>query len=171
MATQAHLEHSVHLLTTWGEDSSKVWMWEGRWWLGQEAHYFLTVSQLECHVMHCVCVPQGMLIESLGRRALIIGGYSLMACWCIFFTLTLTFQVKHYAVFPNIEKLSRIRLLFERLLAKMKIRMINCIELQEFAKGWIGLICLEIKKKFKAASILNVLVIILLEIFKMLHTC
>ncbi|XP_041957751.1 solute carrier family 2, facilitated glucose transporter member 11b isoform X1 [Alosa sapidissima] len=34
----------------------------------------------------------GLLIESLGRRALIIGGYSLMALWCFCFTLALTFQ-------------------------------------------------------------------------------
>ncbi|KAK3514819.1 hypothetical protein QTP70_032529 [Hemibagrus guttatus] len=32
------------------------------------------------------------LIERLGRRALIIGGYALMSLWCICFTLTLSFQ-------------------------------------------------------------------------------
>ncbi|KAL2092276.1 hypothetical protein ACEWY4_012074 [Coilia grayii] len=37
-------------------------------------------------------INAGMLIESLGRRLLLIGGYSLMALWCICFTLTLTFQ-------------------------------------------------------------------------------
>ncbi|KAL2092278.1 hypothetical protein ACEWY4_012076 [Coilia grayii] len=34
----------------------------------------------------------GLLIESLGRKALIIGGYSLMTVWCFALTLTLTFQ-------------------------------------------------------------------------------
>ncbi|XP_042564104.1 solute carrier family 2, facilitated glucose transporter member 11-like [Clupea harengus] len=34
----------------------------------------------------------GLLIESLGRRALIIGGYSLMAFWCFCLTVALTFQ-------------------------------------------------------------------------------
>uniref|UniRef100_A0A3B4B4S7 Solute carrier family 2, facilitated glucose transporter member 5 n=1 Tax=Periophthalmus magnuspinnatus TaxID=409849 RepID=A0A3B4B4S7_9GOBI len=37
-------------------------------------------------------VSQGMLIECLGRKALIMGGYSLMSICCIFFTLTLSFQ-------------------------------------------------------------------------------
>jgi len=41
----------------------------------------------------CVCVFQGLLIESLGRRALIIGGYSLMSLCCVCFTVALTFQV------------------------------------------------------------------------------
>ncbi|XP_063050385.1 solute carrier family 2, facilitated glucose transporter member 11-like [Engraulis encrasicolus] len=43
----------------------------------------------------CECLTAltcGLLIESLGRRVLIIGGYSLMAVWCMCFTLTLTFQ-------------------------------------------------------------------------------
>ncbi|XP_076853944.1 solute carrier family 2, facilitated glucose transporter member 11b isoform X2 [Brachyhypopomus gauderio] len=43
----------------------------------------------------CECITAltcCMLIEMLGRRALIIGGYSLMALWCVCFTVTLTFQ-------------------------------------------------------------------------------
>ncbi|XP_030647405.1 solute carrier family 2, facilitated glucose transporter member 11b [Chanos chanos] len=43
----------------------------------------------------CECLTAltcGLLIESLGRRVLIIGGYTLMALWCICFTVTLTFQ-------------------------------------------------------------------------------
>lgn len=40
-----------------------------------------------------LCVSQGMLIECLGRKVLIIGGYTLMSICCILFTLTLTFQV------------------------------------------------------------------------------
>ncbi|XP_060763562.1 solute carrier family 2, facilitated glucose transporter member 11b isoform X1 [Neoarius graeffei] len=43
----------------------------------------------------CECITAltcSLLIECLGRRALIIGGYSLMALWCICFTLALSFQ-------------------------------------------------------------------------------
>ncbi|XP_044052782.1 solute carrier family 2, facilitated glucose transporter member 11b isoform X1 [Siniperca chuatsi] len=43
----------------------------------------------------CECITAltcGMLIECLGRKALITGGYTLMSICCIFFTLTLTFQ-------------------------------------------------------------------------------
>uniref|UniRef100_A0A3B3SMM4 Solute carrier family 2 member 11b n=1 Tax=Paramormyrops kingsleyae TaxID=1676925 RepID=A0A3B3SMM4_9TELE len=43
----------------------------------------------------CECLTAltcGMLIESLGRRVLIIGGYSLMTFWCVCLTLTLTLQ-------------------------------------------------------------------------------
>uniref|UniRef100_A0A671LL87 Solute carrier family 2 member 11b n=1 Tax=Sinocyclocheilus anshuiensis TaxID=1608454 RepID=A0A671LL87_9TELE len=43
----------------------------------------------------CECITAltcGLLIESLGRRALIIGGYSLMSVCCICFTIALTFQ-------------------------------------------------------------------------------
>ncbi|XP_062310406.1 solute carrier family 2, facilitated glucose transporter member 11-like isoform X1 [Osmerus eperlanus] len=43
----------------------------------------------------CECITAltcGLLIECLGRKVLIIGGYTLMSIWCILFTLTLTFQ-------------------------------------------------------------------------------
>nr|XP_055054382.1 solute carrier family 2, facilitated glucose transporter member 11b [Misgurnus anguillicaudatus] len=43
----------------------------------------------------CECITAltcGLLIESLGRRALIIGGYALMSLWCVCFTISLTFQ-------------------------------------------------------------------------------
>ncbi|XP_040010798.1 solute carrier family 2, facilitated glucose transporter member 11b [Xiphias gladius] len=43
----------------------------------------------------CECITAltcGMLIESLGRKVLITGGYTLMSICCILFTLTLTFQ-------------------------------------------------------------------------------
>ncbi|KAK9975246.1 hypothetical protein ABG768_023299 [Culter alburnus] len=43
----------------------------------------------------CECITAltcGLLIESLGRRALIIGGYSLMSLCCVCFTIALTFQ-------------------------------------------------------------------------------
>ncbi|XP_048100046.1 solute carrier family 2, facilitated glucose transporter member 11-like isoform X1 [Alosa alosa] len=51
---------------------------------------YVTLGTGACECM--TALTCGMLIESLGRRALIIGGYSLMAVWCICFTLTLTFQ-------------------------------------------------------------------------------
>lgn len=37
---------------------------------------------------------QGLLIECLGRKVLITGGYILMSICCILFTLTLAFQVQ-----------------------------------------------------------------------------
>ncbi|XP_056603044.1 solute carrier family 2, facilitated glucose transporter member 11b isoform X1 [Triplophysa dalaica] len=43
----------------------------------------------------CECITAltcGLLIESLGRRVLIIGGYTLMSLWCVCLTITLTFQ-------------------------------------------------------------------------------
>ncbi|KAM4707459.1 solute carrier family 2, facilitated glucose transporter member 11-like isoform 2-T2 [Discoglossus pictus] len=43
----------------------------------------------------CECITAitcGLLIDSAGRRVLIIGGYALMAFWCIMLTLTLTYQ-------------------------------------------------------------------------------
>ncbi|XP_063171996.1 solute carrier family 2, facilitated glucose transporter member 11-like isoform X2 [Candoia aspera] len=48
----------------------------------------------------CECLTAltcGLLIESLGRRALILGGYSLMTFWCIVLTISLTFQVYAWA--------------------------------------------------------------------------
>lgn len=49
----------------------------------------------EDHGAQGVCFLQGILIESLGRRVLIMGGYTLMSIFCVLFTLTLTFQVIH----------------------------------------------------------------------------
>ncbi|XP_061624150.1 solute carrier family 2, facilitated glucose transporter member 11b isoform X2 [Phyllopteryx taeniolatus] len=43
----------------------------------------------------CECITAltcGLLIERLGRKVLITGGYMLMSCCCILFTLTMTFQ-------------------------------------------------------------------------------
>ncbi|KAG7244024.1 hypothetical protein INR49_006185 [Caranx melampygus] len=43
----------------------------------------------------CECITAltcGLLIESLGRKVLIVGGYTLMSICCILFTLTLSFQ-------------------------------------------------------------------------------
>uniref|UniRef100_A0A3B3TQ76 Solute carrier family 2 member 11b n=1 Tax=Poecilia latipinna TaxID=48699 RepID=A0A3B3TQ76_9TELE len=50
----------------------------------------------------CECITAltcGMLIECLGRKVLIMGGYVLMSICCVFFTLTLTFQ-DYSPVFP-----------------------------------------------------------------------
>ncbi|CAI9567978.1 unnamed protein product, partial [Staurois parvus] len=44
----------------------------------------------------CECITAltcGLLIDKAGRRFLIIGGYTMMAFWCILMTVTLTFQV------------------------------------------------------------------------------
>ncbi|XP_044282133.1 solute carrier family 2, facilitated glucose transporter member 11-like [Varanus komodoensis] len=43
----------------------------------------------------CECLTAltcGLLIESMGRRVLILGGYSLMALWCVVLTFSLTYQ-------------------------------------------------------------------------------
>lgn len=37
-------------------------------------------------------ILSNLLIERVGRRSLLIGGYSLMSCWSVVFTLALTFQ-------------------------------------------------------------------------------
>lgn len=37
--------------------------------------------------------PQGLLIDYVGRRCLIIGGYLFMALWSIVLTFSLTYQV------------------------------------------------------------------------------
>ncbi|XP_072839846.2 solute carrier family 2, facilitated glucose transporter member 11 isoform X3 [Pogona vitticeps] len=48
----------------------------------------------------CECLTAltcGLLIESMGRRALILGGYSLMTLWCMVLTFSLTYQVYWWA--------------------------------------------------------------------------
>uniref|UniRef100_A0A670KJP1 Solute carrier family 2, facilitated glucose transporter member 5 n=1 Tax=Podarcis muralis TaxID=64176 RepID=A0A670KJP1_PODMU len=48
----------------------------------------------------CECLTAltcGLLIESMGRRVLILGGYSLMTLWCIVLTFSLTYQVYSWA--------------------------------------------------------------------------
>nr|XP_034953907.1 solute carrier family 2, facilitated glucose transporter member 11-like isoform X1 [Zootoca vivipara] len=48
----------------------------------------------------CECLTAltcGLLIESMGRRVLILGGYSLMTFWCIVLTFSLTYQVYSWA--------------------------------------------------------------------------
>ncbi|XP_033828387.1 solute carrier family 2, facilitated glucose transporter member 11b isoform X1 [Periophthalmus magnuspinnatus] len=51
---------------------------------------YVTVGTGACECL--TALTCGMLIECLGRKALIMGGYSLMSICCIFFTLTLSFQ-------------------------------------------------------------------------------
>nr|XP_060640780.1 solute carrier family 2, facilitated glucose transporter member 11-like isoform X1 [Anolis sagrei ordinatus]XP_060640781.1 solute carrier family 2, facilitated glucose transporter member 11-like isoform X1 [Anolis sagrei ordinatus] len=49
----------------------------------------------------CECLTAltcGLLIELMGRRALILGGYSLMTLWCGLMTLALTFQVPYLSM-------------------------------------------------------------------------
>ncbi|XP_053136176.1 solute carrier family 2, facilitated glucose transporter member 11-like isoform X2 [Hemicordylus capensis] len=44
----------------------------------------------------CECLTAltcGLLIESMGRRALILGGYCLMTLWCVVLTFSLTYQM------------------------------------------------------------------------------
>uniref|UniRef100_A0A8D0E8J2 Solute carrier family 2, facilitated glucose transporter member 5 n=1 Tax=Salvator merianae TaxID=96440 RepID=A0A8D0E8J2_SALMN len=48
----------------------------------------------------CECLTAltcGLLIESMGRRVLILGGYSLMTFWCTVLTFSLTYQVYSWA--------------------------------------------------------------------------
>ncbi|XP_051922856.1 solute carrier family 2, facilitated glucose transporter member 11b isoform X1 [Hippocampus zosterae] len=67
------------------------------------AHYVFTQSGIPSERIPyatvgtgaCECVTAltcGLLIEHLGRKVLIIGGYTLMSICCILFTLTITFQ-------------------------------------------------------------------------------
>uniref|UniRef100_H3BDJ3 Solute carrier family 2 member 11b n=1 Tax=Latimeria chalumnae TaxID=7897 RepID=H3BDJ3_LATCH len=51
---------------------------------------YITVGTGACECL--TALTCGFLIENLGRRILIIGGYSLMALWCIVLTITLTYQ-------------------------------------------------------------------------------
>uniref|UniRef100_A0A8C7PPP7 Solute carrier family 2, facilitated glucose transporter member 5 n=1 Tax=Oncorhynchus mykiss TaxID=8022 RepID=A0A8C7PPP7_ONCMY len=61
---------------------------------------YVTVGTGACECL--TALTCGMLIETLGRKVLIIGGYTLMAFWCICFTLTLTFQVKALVFYDRI---------------------------------------------------------------------
>ncbi|KAM6965140.1 solute carrier family 2, facilitated glucose transporter member 11b [Aplochiton taeniatus] len=51
---------------------------------------YATVGTGACEAL--TALTCGMLIESLGRKVLIIGGYTLMMVWCVLFTFALTFQ-------------------------------------------------------------------------------
>ncbi|XP_062822197.1 solute carrier family 2, facilitated glucose transporter member 11 isoform X1 [Anolis carolinensis] len=49
----------------------------------------------------CECLTAltcGFLVESMGRRALILGGYTLMTVWCGLMTVSLTFQVPYLSM-------------------------------------------------------------------------
>ncbi|XP_069475454.1 solute carrier family 2, facilitated glucose transporter member 11-like isoform X2 [Ambystoma mexicanum] len=61
---------------------------------------YVTLGTGACECM--TALTCGLLIEYTGRRVLIIGGYVLMAFWCIILTITLTYQ----EVFPWIPYLS-----------------------------------------------------------------
>ncbi|XP_044226928.1 solute carrier family 2, facilitated glucose transporter member 11-like isoform X1 [Thunnus albacares] len=51
---------------------------------------YMTVGTGACECL--TALTCGLLIESLGRKVLITGGYTLMSVCCILFTLTMTFQ-------------------------------------------------------------------------------
>ncbi|KAK6483589.1 solute carrier family 2 [Huso huso] len=51
---------------------------------------YITIGTGACECL--TALTCGLLVESLGRRILIIGGYSLMTVWCALLTVTLTFQ-------------------------------------------------------------------------------
>lgn len=51
---------------------------------------YVTVGTGACECL--TALTCGMLIECLGRKVLIMGGYSLMSLCCVLFTLSLTFQ-------------------------------------------------------------------------------
>ncbi|XP_042277542.1 solute carrier family 2, facilitated glucose transporter member 11-like isoform X2 [Thunnus maccoyii] len=51
---------------------------------------YVTVGTGACECL--TALTCGLLIESLGRKVLITGGYTLMSVCCILFTLTMTFQ-------------------------------------------------------------------------------
>lgn len=59
---------------------------------------FICLLNLPTWSCDMLCVSQGMLIEYLGRKVLIMGGYALMSVCCVFFTLTLTFQVSYFMI-------------------------------------------------------------------------
>lgn len=45
-------------------------------------------------------ILSNLLIERVGRKSLLVGGYSLMSCWTVVFTLALTFQNRGVAGMP-----------------------------------------------------------------------
>ncbi|XP_078410076.1 solute carrier family 2, facilitated glucose transporter member 11b isoform X3 [Cetorhinus maximus] len=57
---------------------------------------YVTMGTGACECVSALCC--GLLIERLGRRALILGGYSLMALWCAVMTITLTYQASYFWV-------------------------------------------------------------------------
>ena len=63
--------------------------------LCEYAVYFLYWGVRECGGLSGLMthVFQGLLIDRLGRKVLIVGGYFLMCFCCVGFTLSLTYQV------------------------------------------------------------------------------
>ncbi|XP_041059248.1 solute carrier family 2, facilitated glucose transporter member 11b [Carcharodon carcharias] len=57
---------------------------------------YVTMGTGVCECLSALCC--GLLIERLGRRVLILGGYSLMALWCGAMTITLTYQASYFWV-------------------------------------------------------------------------
>ncbi|XP_060700148.1 solute carrier family 2, facilitated glucose transporter member 11b [Hemiscyllium ocellatum] len=55
---------------------------------------YVTMGTGACECLAALCCS--LLIERLGRRVLILGGYSLMALWCAAMTITLTYQVSYF---------------------------------------------------------------------------
>ncbi|XP_051888049.1 solute carrier family 2, facilitated glucose transporter member 11b isoform X2 [Pristis pectinata] len=55
---------------------------------------YVTMGTGACECLSALCC--GLMIECLGRRVLILGGYSLMAVWCTLITLTLTYQASYF---------------------------------------------------------------------------
>ncbi|NXU82139.1 GTR11 protein, partial [Xiphorhynchus elegans] len=50
------------------------------------------LTALSCVRKNLLSCPQGLLIDYVGRRYLIIGGYLLMTLWCTVLTFSLTYQ-------------------------------------------------------------------------------
>ncbi|XP_067861728.1 solute carrier family 2, facilitated glucose transporter member 11b [Heptranchias perlo] len=57
---------------------------------------YVTMGTGACECLSAFCC--GLMIESLGRRVLMLGGYSLMALWCAAMTITLSYQASYYWV-------------------------------------------------------------------------
>ncbi|XP_078277978.1 solute carrier family 2, facilitated glucose transporter member 11b [Rhinoraja longicauda] len=57
---------------------------------------YVTMGTGACECISAFCCS--LVIESLGRRVLIMGGYLLMALWCAVITITLTYQASSFLV-------------------------------------------------------------------------
>uniref|UniRef100_UPI00398E8162 solute carrier family 2, facilitated glucose transporter member 11-like n=1 Tax=Pristiophorus japonicus TaxID=55135 RepID=UPI00398E8162 len=57
---------------------------------------YVTMGTGACECVSALCC--GLMIEGLGRRVLILGGYSLMALWCAVMTITITYQASYFWV-------------------------------------------------------------------------
>ncbi|XP_072921482.1 solute carrier family 2, facilitated glucose transporter member 11-like isoform X3 [Hemitrygon akajei] len=64
--------------------------------IGQAYIPYVTMGTGACECFSALCC--GLLIECLGRRALILGGYSLMTLCCMLITITLTYQASYFWV-------------------------------------------------------------------------